>query len=563
MKSKDAQHQSHLVRPAVAKRAVALLLFLLWVAVPGADAAVWHACDCAAGADADCVAGDDANPGSPASPWRSAAAVRARFLSMAAGDQVRLCRGGAFESHGLGNWYNTRCRADQPCVLGDYLAPFSSGDEGRPILRMLSDVSAIALANGGDALQDGGYLVEGLHLIGAGDQGNGVFLFNDVDDVELRDLEIQGFGIGVHQAGSNPCRADQPCDGRNQRIVLRASSIHHNSGQGWLGGDSGTQILDNHFESNGTRPVFDHNIYLSAPMGVGVNVLRNTLYRSALDPQGACQGTSLVVHGRFRDLRIEHNLVREDPGAAGQGCWGIAVTPGYASAERFENVTISGNRVHDVGNVLIGLSACINCRVENNLLTSSQPFEVRAIIAPACCGGAGDALMQALDVHNNSIHLASHGGSAITIGNEGGLHRVSHNAIELSGNSGFSCFSIAAPAVLAWFDRHRCGGSQPGLPWVAQVGALGTWATQTGFDQQSAAVLPGFANGFQRDLRAASAQSAMVDAGDPAYAAGVDIDGLPRDQSPDIGAHEWRQNLLMRDGFEQSGPLPGSRRPAR
>lgn len=514
-------------------------------------ATVTHVCDCANGADADCVPGNDAASGSIDQPWRSAAAARTRFLGMNAGDEVRLCRGGAFESNGLGNWFNTNCRADQRCVLGDYGALWSSGDEGAPILRMLVDDSAISLANGGNALQDGGYLIEGLHLIGAGPNGSGIFLFNDVDDVEMRDLEIHGFGIGVHQAGSNPCRPDPDCDGRNQRIVLRQAFIHHNSTHGWLGGDSGTEILDSQFESNGTRAILDHNIYLSAGLGLGVRVLRNRLYRSALDAQGVCQATSLVVHGNFKDLRIEQNLVHEDPGAAAQGCWGITVNAGYSTAERFEDVVIAGNRVHDLGNVLIGLSSCINCVVENNVLSSTQPFSVRAIAAPVCCGAGGDALMDALNVRNNSIYLASGGGSGVAIGNEGALHRISHNAIQLGNNPGLACFSVTTtPAAFTLFDYQRCASGTAGLSWVAETGTLESWRAQTGFDQSSQAQMPGFFDVAAHNLSAASAQAAMVDAGNSAFAASVDLDGLPRAGTPDIGAHEWRGVLLMSDGFE-------------
>jgi hypothetical protein len=516
-----------------------------------ATAAVFHACDCASGADQDCTAGNDASSGSITQPWRSAAAARSRFLSMAAGDEVRLCRGGVFESTGLGNWFNNNCRAELRCVLGDYSAPWSSGDEGAPILRMLADDTAINLANGGNAVQDGGYLIEGLHLIGAGANGNGILLFNDVDDVEMRDLEIHGFGIGVHQAGSNPCGPDPDCDGRNQRIVLRRARIHHNITHGWLGGDSGTDILDSEFESNGTRAVFDHNIYLSAAQAVGVRVLRNRLYRSALDTQGVCQATSLVVHGNFRDLRIEQNLVYEDPGAAGQGCWGITVNAGNGSAERFEDVVIAANRVHDLGNVLIGLSSCINCVIENNVLGSSQPFAVRAIAAPVCCGGSGDALMDAIVVRNNSIYLTAAGSNGVFIGSEGAMHQLSHNAIQMASNTGSACFAISASAAaLAAFDRHRCASGTPGLTWVAGVGNLDAWRSQTGFDQSSQELLPGFADAAQLDFRAVSAEAAMVDAGTALLATSVDIDGHTRDSLPDIGAHEWRDDLLMRDGFE-------------
>ena len=58
--------------------------------------------------------------------------------------------------------------------------------------------------------------------------------------------------IAGNDAGSNPCSADPECDGRNDRLVLRDSTVTNNHAQGWLGASNGSQILGSTFEGNGT-----------------------------------------------------------------------------------------------------------------------------------------------------------------------------------------------------------------------------------------------------------------------------------------------------------------------
>ncbi len=228
----------------------------------------------------------------------------------------------------------------------------------------------------------------------------------------------------MHLAGSNPCNgADPDCDGRNERITLLGSTIRNNSAQGWLGASSGSQILYNDFENNGTTAIFDHNIYVSGSGGGqthGIRVVGNRLYRSALDTSGVCRGVSLVVHGEHDDLRIEGNEIWEDVGFAGGGCWGIAVDNGYGSAEGFTNVVIAGNTVRNVGNLAIGVGACADCTIENNVIVHDQDFGITAIAAPDRSLGAGDLPQDDIVVRNNSIWIGpDSGGTAISVRRHG------------------------------------------------------------------------------------------------------------------------------------------------
>jgi len=116
-----------------------------------------------------------------------------------------------------------------------------------------------------------------------------------------------------------------------------------------------------------------------------------------------CGGVSFVVHGEQDGLVIEGNTVREDVGAAGGGCWGIAVDTGYSEGELLRNVVIRGDRVINVGNVGIGLNACDNCLVENNVVVHEQSFNGRRIAVPDRDRGSDELAMTDVTIRNNSV----------------------------------------------------------------------------------------------------------------------------------------------------------------
>lgn len=180
-------------------------------------AADYFVCDCASGSATGCAPGADGAAGTAGDPWQSYDKARQTFGSMSAGDAVLFCRGGAWDVSGASRWSNGACRADTRCRVGAYDPPWGGGSEPRPILRRVDGQNGFALEDGGNADHEEGYLFEDLDLRGSGGLGAGIFAYNDIDDVTLRNLSIDGFGIGVHSAGSNPCSADPQCDGLNAK----------------------------------------------------------------------------------------------------------------------------------------------------------------------------------------------------------------------------------------------------------------------------------------------------------------------------------------------------------
>jgi hypothetical protein len=508
---------------------------------PALTGKVYYVCDCGNGADSDCKPGDDKSDGtSPATAWRTYGKAQQTFGSLPAGGTIAFCRGGFFSTEaGSSRFVNASCRADNRCVLRDYVAPWGSGDEKRPVIYAASG-NAISFEDGGDPDPDGGYIVLNLEIAGSGASDSfGIFFYNDVKDVLLCNLHVHGFGVGVHVAGSNAI-VNPASDGLQKRIVLRNSEITDNVGQGWLGGGEDCAIEYNRFDNNGFgTATFDHNIYVSG--SVRMRVIGNLLTRAA-SIDGHCSGVSFVVHGQNDGLRIEGNTISEVAGTASPGCWGIAVDPGYSEPESFKNIVIARNIVKGVGNISIGVAACQDCLIENNVII--QNTSGNAIAAPDRDRGSDDAASTDVTIRNNSIYYASGvSGTAIVLGTEGTHHKLVSNAImfdgEAKGGEIRACFGadLASTAYDA-FDYNLCQVSSAGK-WEENTGALSAWQAASGFDKSSVTASPGFASITEPyDLSAADATSPLVDHGDPANSATDSILGTPRDSHPDIGAYE-------------------------
>ena len=506
------------------------------------DPRVIYACQCYSAADPDCAAGDDANDGTTAeTPWRTYEKARAEFGDLSAGDEIRFCRGGAFDLTSSGDeWVNPHCTAANPCLVSDYTPSWASSDQGRPIFWKSGEGHVFSLANGGNPEHQEGYVFENLDLRCPDCEDTvswGFLLYNDVDDVVISNVRMDGFNIGVHLAGSNPCSADPQCDERNERLTLQNCTIINSQSQGFLGSGNGLVIENCYFENNGSIPIFDHNIYLARAQGdvTDIRVSGNELYRAAI-VDGRCAGVSLVAHGTISNLVIENNLVWEDVGGASPGCWGISVDPAYFEAERFENIQIRGNTVINVGNLGIGVGSCIGCLIENNVVINEQEFEygVTAIRVPVRTPGPGDAATTEATVRNNSIYVTN-AGTGIQVDSEGSGHTIVSNAIRYTGtNRDWSCLEADLPASsYVVIDYNVCGFSSG--TWERRVGQLSDWQALA-WSTHSQAADPGFVS--SSDLSAASESAAIVDAGHPTLSFAADIEGDPRGSTPDAGAYE-------------------------
>jgi len=487
---------------------------------------VYYVCDCGPGSAASCKPGDDGNSGRrKESAFRTYERARRQFADLSAGETIAFCRGGSF-SVDIGSsqrWVNGACRADSPCVVRDYRPAWAGLTEKLPIIRAPGEARVFSLDNGGDALHEEGYLFSSLD--------------NDIDDVTMCDLVINNFEIAVHLGGSNAIGPGS--DGKNDRIALRSSRITNNGGDGWLGASSDSSIEHTYFENNGfAKAVFNHNIYLSGhDDDHDMRVVGNELVRSTI-VDGKCQATSLVVHGRLAGLRIEDNLIRENLGAVGEGCWGIGVVTGYKDPELFTNAIIRGNTIINVGNVSIALNACQGCLVENNVIVNEQNLTASAISIPGIDRESGDAQDSKIVVRNNSIYID--GGTAISLEKEGGGHAIIDNAIYSRGKRRTTCFSLGLPATsYVAVDYNICDPGENGV-WAEGHSSLADWTSETGFDKHSMRGDPGFlstsAPGYDLSPRSGSP---LINRGDPARSAAVDRAGKPRnDGAPDIGAIE-------------------------
>ncbi|MDF1688925.1 MAG: right-handed parallel beta-helix repeat-containing protein [Cycloclasticus sp.] len=317
-----------------------------------------------------CPTGDDANNGlSEATPFASYEKGINTFATVAAGDSVLFCRGGTFPITKGKNIKNTNCSVEVPCTLGDY------GDKtaDKPLITSSSAINALSFYGNVDAsLSGGGYIIKNLSLVSTTGEGKGVFLYIGVHDMLIENLHIQGFKVGMQITGST-----------THSITLKDSVVMDSGSQGVLGGCNDCLYENNHFENNGSG-VFDHNIYLASGKGgaaKNMTVRGNTLYKSSM-VDGKCDGVSLVVHGKFEDLTIENNLIKEDAGTAKNTCYGISVDPGYADEEYFKNVIIRGNTLLNVGGNAIGCASCDGALIENNLIIDQGSTLVNAIAVP-------------------------------------------------------------------------------------------------------------------------------------------------------------------------------------
>jgi hypothetical protein len=399
---------------------------LIALASAGSQAQNYYVCD----------AGDDNNDGkSEATPFRSYEKAMDTFNSMSGGDAVLFCRGGVFPTSTDKRLYNSSCGADKVCTMGDYGDPALE----RPMI-VTNNVTALNFNNGGgSSVQDGGYTIKNLILRSATEGAkNGVMLYNDVDDVSLINLHIEGYLIGVHSSGAN-----DPVSGSNQahdRIVLRDSTIMNNAMDGWLGGCNDCLIENNYFENNGySGPSSHHTIYISSQMkrqdfvNSGITVRGNTIS----NVNGACSGTIIVVHGLIDKLTIQDNLIKEEAGTANGSCWGISLSPGNALDEAFTNILISNNTLRNLGGNAIGCASCDGVVIENNYIVDEGQTTKSAINVPH--RPEDSVKSQNVVIRNNTVIVSKDDATGISMG---GSHvfSASGNKINLPETTTKECF---------------------------------------------------------------------------------------------------------------------------
>lgn len=385
---------------------------------------------------------DDFDGRSEAKPFKTYDKAIWAFNKLDAGGSLLFCRGEKFEANIAARLVNSSCSASKPCTIGDY----GNQQFDKPIISS-NGVHAINFENGGDAKRDGGYVVKNLTLIAAIKSGAGIRLYNDVDDVTIQNVHVEGFNIGVYSADSKIPPAGSSANGFNDRLIVKDSTIINNKKIGFLGACNDCLIENNYFENNGTHPSLDHNIYLAQKNNParGMTIRNNTLYRSAI-VDGKCQGVSLVGHGLLEDVLIENNIIKEDVGKVTGGCWGISIDPGYSKYdEAFRNIVIRNNKIINVGGNGIGCASCEGVTIEGNEIIDEANMLTAGIHVPV--REENTLKSKNIVVRNNNIILSHQNAAGIIVGGEN-PSQVLGNVIKLPTNTRSDCISLIGLASL-------------------------------------------------------------------------------------------------------------------
>lgn len=165
-------------------------------------------------------------------------------------------------------------------------------------------------------------------------------------------------------------------DGKNQFFNIHDIKVENTSGTAFFGALNYSTLHDSEFFSIGflnDATKQQHAIYPSTFNDA--KIYNNKIWANSEKAGAGCDALPIVVHGHVTNLEIYDNAIYQDSNKVQNGCWGIAVDPGYSDsqgAEYFHNVSIHNNTVSNVGNVGIGVGACTDCSITDNVITSTK-----------------------------------------------------------------------------------------------------------------------------------------------------------------------------------------------
>ena len=503
---------------------------------------IYYACDCGSGADPSCQAGSDSNAGTSADkPWQTYTKAQGQFAKLAAGDTIAFCKGGAFTGN-KSAWVNASCRANNVCTVRDYTPSWASSSTAMPKVTG----GALSFANEGGSAHEEGY--QFLNLEFDGSSGTGVFIYNDIKDVLLCNMVLNGYTDAIDaESALTPLASGS--DGLNARITVRGSQILNNSDMGYIGACTDCTLEYNYFDHNGGNSPTQHDIYLEGQHDAsgksltptGEQIIGNEMHHSVEGSGTSCGGSILTLHGTHDQVLIQGNLIEEAQGTAQEGCWGIAVAPGgYSTPEGFTNVTILGNTVIGVGNAPIDVESCQNCVVADNLVIDTDAYGSGIQVRPNG-NSSSDLHATAIQVLNNTVYAIGTEGTGITVGGEGTGYVIAGNAVVGTAKTQFNCFGFDLAASAYYSDYNLCWDASEksaSATWAKSM-SLSAWQTSTGLDAHSLYADPMFKNpAYSNYDFTAMAGSPLIGAGDPTHGSTVDITGKTRPSPPDIGAYQ-------------------------
>ena len=145
-----------------------------------------------------CSNGNDSNGGlSHGTAWKTYTKAQSAFSSLNGGDSIRFCKGEEFAVTGGTRWVNFNSTSDNRVTISSYTPPGST-NLNNPTLNAPKG-SVFRMEDGGNANHDEGYVISNLILKG-GSSGWAIFIYNDSDFIDILEVEIYNFGIGMFSA---------------------------------------------------------------------------------------------------------------------------------------------------------------------------------------------------------------------------------------------------------------------------------------------------------------------------------------------------------------------------
>lgn len=535
-------------------------LFAL-VLASAAHATTYYVVDCQTGANASCAAnvGSNGNAGTVSTlPLQTYTQ-----LSLTAGDVVNLANGGAWNI--ASDYFLAQCLT---CTVGNSITFTSftptwctttcASNPDKPRINITA--SGVTAFRQTSLTAGKGYAWANLKIVGfgVGNLSTAFYFSSGASDMTFSNLEV----TAVAQAWII----------YTDRFVIKSNNIHDNGDLGVYGGSVGFLIEGNTFNNNGggqatvADALRSHNMYLSNEhTGQISGVVRgNTFTKSSLctisgaacttPGSGVCVGVNLVVHGKSRGLVIEGNTFDEtgNTSASSGGCYAIAVDVGYNEAESFSGTIIRRNKAINTA-LLVHLSACPSCLVENNIYVSEStspipgPIGIWSDVTDAGGLAGGASFNQALTLRNNSFYFGAGGANAncLRLVDQGLLHRVYNNACYFGAGSdvGSYCYYANPFSSFAVFDYNLCfrvGGAN------IYSFSFSTFASRVGYDAHGSisdptlTATPAIGNSYDIAFT-----NGLTKNGGTAPCPGTTYGGFLRTGTCDIGAHQQGASVVV------------------
>lgn len=546
---------------------------------------IYYICDCGTGASASCAgnAGNDANNGtSKATPWQHYAKVT-QFNSIAAGDTIAFCKGGAFNEASSPQLANTSTTAASPGIIREYAPTWGLGaGEATPRINVCSGCDGLFF-NGptNPVVHHEGVKIRNLDFEGGGIAGRALHFANGISNVDVCNVTMNDCDTAV-EVGNSQSLASPPgtnnVNSQQHDYYFHGDTFTNNNSEAGLGGAINLWVQYNYMNGNshasslshggwyfsqatdcisGSCPMLaDNTAYTATGERYWYNIVTNS--GRASDSSGVCGQSQVVVHGLHDGMSMIGNSLYQGAGTINLGCYGIQWSNGDPYAEIFSNGNISGNTIVNASSA-IDVSSTTFTTIANNTILGNDANSIIGIQVGRVPPSGGDANSTNDTVVNDTCwYTTSHNASypCVQVGGQGSGYVIANNTNTMATAGGVTCFvydlTASSYSAYAFIDNNNCNNVSGTLAFESDAPggtakSLATWKAATSFDAHSLTVAPSFTTTGIGTVSSAGisgidyrpqAGSGLLGAGTATYAPTLDGNGVTRPNPPAIGAFE-------------------------